>query len=66
MTWHNMRCESTMHVDSSYTCWSRWAVEACGAPAIRSVFREYRWLFEMGHWGWLSGGEALACFNDVV
>ena len=37
-------------------------VKACGAPATRSVLREDRWTFDMGHWGWFSGGEAIVCF----
>ena len=41
-------------------------MEACAPPAIRSVLREDRWPFDVGHCGWRSGGEALAWPNDVV
>ena len=34
-------------------------VEACGTAAIRSVFRQDRWLFEMGHWGCLTEARLL-------
>ena len=53
-----------MLVPRTTSIWSIWLVEACGAPAVRSVFIEDRWPFDVGHWGWLSGGEALVWPKD--